>query len=150
MHSQGTDPGLLQTPSNWDSVPINRDPLQFQSNASALAGALTLPDINSIQPREHEQELAEQNGPDPASTLPPRYCSIKGCKRVISGDYLFKMCQPCRNRYRAYGTVKRTKWKENRQSALVNLEAQRAEDERHTLERGSPVRCIFFIVKQYS
>jgi hypothetical protein len=28
-----------------------------------------------------------------ANHLPPRYCSVKGCKVLVPGDYLFKMCE---------------------------------------------------------
>ena len=77
-----------------------------------------------------------------------RFCSIKGCKAVIPGlhfivrlphanavlfpaSYAFKMCPPCRVRYRTYGTTKRAKWKAEREAFDRELADLRyMEDER--------------------
>ncbi|OCH87358.1 hypothetical protein OBBRIDRAFT_796287 [Obba rivulosa] len=53
--------------------------------------------------------------------LPPRYCSIKGCKALVSGSSFFKMCQPCRDRYRSYGTTKRAKWRREKDKAVAAM-----------------------------
>ena len=63
-----------------------------------------------------------------------RICSVKGCKAVIRGkqkksylilsyayseilaSYEYKMCPPCRTRYRTYGNTKRAKWKAEREA----------------------------------
>lgn len=67
------------------------------------------------------------------TSMGPRFCSVKGCKAIIPGkraicrsilvvlippaSYSFKMCEPCRNRYRGYGTKKRAKWKAEREAS---------------------------------
>ncbi|KAK0203931.1 hypothetical protein DFS33DRAFT_1335526 [Desarmillaria ectypa] len=63
--------------------------------------------------------------------LSPRFCSVKGCKTIIAGSYAYKMCEPCRNRYRSYGITKRAKWKAERAAFEQELETLReVEDER--------------------
>lgn len=71
--------------------------------------------------------------------LPPRYCSIKGCKTLIPGDSFFKMCEPCRDRYRNYGTTKRQKWKREKEEAVAEMERLREEENRRRAENGLPV-----------
>ncbi|KAK0473753.1 hypothetical protein IW261DRAFT_1503266 [Armillaria novae-zelandiae] len=68
---------------------------------------------------------------DGTPSLPPRFCSVKGCKTIIAGSYAYKMCEPCRNRYRSYGITKRAKWKAERAAFEQELETLReVEDER--------------------
>lgn len=63
--------------------------------------------------------------------MPPRFCSVKGCRKVIAGTYPYKMCEPCRDRYREYGITKRRKWKAERVAFEQELDTLRvAEDER--------------------
>ncbi|THH09620.1 hypothetical protein EW146_g8635 [Bondarzewia mesenterica] len=118
------------------------DPRLF-SSTSELAGALTLPLLDNPPVSSSTGALTDIRGPPAESAttsgssnpstqgIPPRYCSIKGCKAIIGGDYFYKMCIPCRNRYRGYGTTKRSKWKREREAALEELaHAREAEDKR--------------------
>ncbi|KAI0635270.1 hypothetical protein C8Q77DRAFT_693713 [Trametes polyzona] len=70
--------------------------------------------------------------------LPPRFCSIKGCKTLIAGNSFFKMCEPCRNRYRNYGTTKRAKWRKEKEVAVQELQKLREEEDRRRAEQGLP------------
>ncbi|KZT10346.1 uncharacterized protein LAESUDRAFT_721683 [Laetiporus sulphureus 93-53] len=72
------------------------------------------------------------------SSLPPRYCSIKGCKALVPGNSFFKMCEPCRDRYRNYGTTKRAKWKREKEIAVAELHKMREEEDRRRIEAGLP------------
>lgn len=74
-----------------------------------------------------------------ADGLPSRYCSVKGCKAVIPGSYEFKMCPPCRNRYRGYGTTKRRKWKAERDAFDRDLASMRGNEDERRKEQGLPV-----------
>ncbi|PIL27604.1 hypothetical protein GSI_10755 [Ganoderma sinense ZZ0214-1] len=72
--------------------------------------------------------------------LPPRFCSIKGCKTLIAGNSFFKMCEPCRDRYRNYGTTKRAKWKREKEVAVAELhQLHDKEDERRASEGLPPL-----------
>ncbi|KAI1798109.1 hypothetical protein LXA43DRAFT_933980 [Ganoderma leucocontextum] len=72
--------------------------------------------------------------------LPPRFCSIKGCKTLIAGNSFFKMCEPCRDRYRSYGTTKRAKWKREKEVVVAELHQLRdKEDARCASEGLSPL-----------
>lgn len=84
---------------------------------------------------------------DGSSLLPPRYCSIKGCKTIISGASFYKMCQPCRDRYRSYGTTKRAKWKREKDLAVVHMQKFREsskEGESSTPFEDLPVSLLHF------
>lgn len=70
---------------------------------------------------------------------PPRLCSIKGCKALISGHSFYKMCEPCRDRYRNYGITKRAKWKQEKQIAVAELQKAREEEDQRRAEVGLPV-----------
>ncbi|KAI0674406.1 hypothetical protein C8Q78DRAFT_1014550 [Trametes maxima] len=70
--------------------------------------------------------------------LPPRFCSIKGCKTLIAGNSFFKMCEPCRNRYRNYGTTKRAKWRKEKEVAVQELHKIREEEDKRRAEQGLP------------
>ncbi|EJF63775.1 hypothetical protein DICSQDRAFT_179027 [Dichomitus squalens LYAD-421 SS1] len=70
--------------------------------------------------------------------LPPRFCSIKGCKTLIAGNSFFKMCEPCRDRYRNYGTTKRAKWKREKEVAVAELNKLRAEEDVRRAAEGLP------------
>lgn len=71
-----------------------------------------------------------------------RYCSVKGCKAAIPNDYFFKMCEPCRDRYRTYGITKRAKCRAKRVAANTELEALRIEEDKRRAEEGLPVRLF--------
>jgi hypothetical protein len=122
------------------------DPRLFNPTSSELAGALTLPPLDS------SSDLQDACNPTPAqvdavvsspsagrSTGQSRYCSVKGCRTVIGGDYLFKMCVPCRNRYRGYGMTKRSKSKRGREVAAQELQRMRTEEDVRRAQQGLPV-----------
>lgn len=75
-------------------------------------------------------------------SLPPgsaaRYCSVKGCHVVLAAQYPYKMCEPCRNRYRGYGITKRRKWKEDRVAYEHELEGLLAQEEERRQAEGLP------------
>lgn len=131
------------------------DPRLFNSTSSELAGALTLPPLDSSS-ESHEPPIptsAQDDAQDDAVESPssaarsaqqPRYCSVKGCRTVIGGDYLYKMCTPCRNRYRGYGMTKRSKSKRGREIAAQELQRVRAEEDVRRAQLGLPVSgCIW-------
>ena len=70
--------------------------------------------------------------------LPPRFCSIKGCKTLIPGNSFFKMCEPCRDRYRSYGTTKRAKWKREKEVVVAELHKRRTEEDARRAAEGLP------------
>ncbi len=122
------------------------DPRLFNPTSSELAGALTLPPLDS------SSDLQDAYSPTPTqvdavvsspsagrSTGQSRYCSVKGCRAVIGGDYLFKMCVPCRNRYRGYGMTKRSKTKRGREVAAQELQRMRTEEDVRRAQQGLPV-----------
>lgn len=130
---------------------LNRiDPRLFNPTSSELAGALTLPPLD---PSNDSQDANDDETPAPAQTdgvaTPPsttarssghsRYCSVKGCRNVIGGDYLFKMCVSCRNRYRGYGMTKRSKSKRGREVAAQELRRVRGEEDTRRAQQGMPV-----------
>ncbi|KAL0067164.1 hypothetical protein AAF712_005734 [Marasmius tenuissimus] len=153
----------VQTSASPSSLPgtswhiSNIDPRMFeaQSSSSELAGALTflprhsIPQLDTVEaetPQASENSTVPSASPefeDPASALEEsskhrRYCSIKGCKAVLSAESSYKMCTPCRDRYRNYGITKRAKWKAERVAFDQELEKLRyAEDERRA-EAGLP------------
>jgi hypothetical protein len=130
---------------------LNRiDPRLFNPTSSELAGALTLPPLD---PSNDSQDANDDETPAPEQTdgvaTPPsttarssvqsRYCSVKGCRNVIGGDYLFKMCVSCRNRYRGYGMTKRSKSKRGREVAAQELRRVRGEEDTRRAQQGLPV-----------
>ena len=122
------------------------DPRLFNPTSSELAGALTLPPLDT--PGDLQDSFISTPAPadDIAtssttirSSAQSRYCSVKGCRNVIAGDYLFKMCVPCRNRYRGYGMTKRSKSKRGREIAVQELRRVRAEEDSRRAKQGMPV-----------
>ncbi|KAI0264603.1 hypothetical protein BC834DRAFT_881619 [Gloeopeniophorella convolvens] len=141
--SVGPIPEDLESVSNVHVSQI--DPRLFNPTSSELAGALTLPPLDSSSETQDAYistsspveggETTPAAGP---STGQSRYCSVKGCRAVLGSDYLFKMCVPCRDRYRAYGTTKRLKWKRGREIAAQELDRVRAEEDIRRVEQGLP------------
>ncbi|CCM05968.1 uncharacterized protein FIBRA_08209 [Fibroporia radiculosa] len=143
------------TPGTWDTNTI--DPSLF-SQDSELAGALTpvtkgrphdlthngtstsTPDTNEAGHPANVQSTSSNTSEAQASdlSLPPRFCSIKGCKALVSGTSFFKMCEPCRDRYRNYGTTKRAKWKREKEEAVSVLHRMRDEEDRRREQAGLP------------
>ena len=50
------------------------------------------------------------------------------------------MCEPCRDRYRNYGTTKRAKWKKEKETTATHLHNLREEEDKRREENGLPVR----------
>ncbi|KAI0372050.1 hypothetical protein BV20DRAFT_1016217 [Pilatotrama ljubarskyi] len=48
------------------------------------------------------------------------------------------MCEPCRNRYRNYGTTKRAKWRKEKEVAVQELQKLREEEDKRRAEQGLP------------
>ncbi|KAH9926696.1 uncharacterized protein B0H18DRAFT_1005159 [Fomitopsis serialis] len=71
-------------------------------------------------------------------STPPRLCSIKGCKALVAGSSFFKMCEPCRDRYRNYGITKRAKWKHEKRIAVAELQQVRDDEDQHRAQVGLP------------
>jgi hypothetical protein len=132
---------------------LNRiDPRLFNPTSSELAGALTLPpldpsndsqDVNDATPAPAD-DVTTSSSPTARSSGQSRYCSVKGCRNVIGGDYLFKMCVPCRNRYRSYGMTKRSKSKRGREVAAQELRRVRAEEDTRRAQQGLPVSVFIW------
>ncbi|KAJ7116825.1 hypothetical protein C8R43DRAFT_1038242 [Mycena crocata] len=103
---------------------------------------------------EHNQSQSEPTAPPLDSGVPatlgmiagnvnerPRFCSVKGCKAIIQEsmeDYPYKMCQPCRTRYRLYGITKRAKWKAEREAYDREVEGLRAKEDVRRAANGLP------------
>ncbi|KAJ7750201.1 hypothetical protein B0H16DRAFT_856119 [Mycena metata] len=71
----------------------------------------------------------------------PRPCSVKGCKAVILEStevYPYKMCVPCRGRYKNYGITKRAKAKREQEVWNRELEGLRAKEDLRRAENGLP------------
>ena len=126
------------------------DPRLFNPTSSELAGALTLPPLDSSVDSQgvYDSTSAQTEETGPAlsaarsAAAQSRYCSVKGCRTLIGGDYLFKMCVPCRNRYRGYGMTKRSKWKRGREIAAQELERIRVEEDARRARQGLPVSSV--------
>jgi hypothetical protein len=122
------------------------DPRLFNPTSSELAGALTLPPLDPSNDSQDayistpaQADAAVASSSSGRSTGQSRYCSVKGCRSVIGGDYLFKMCVPCRNRYRGYGMTKRSKSKRGREIAAQELQRVRTEEDIRRAREGLPV-----------
>jgi hypothetical protein len=122
------------------------DPRLFNPTSSELAGALTLPPLDpesdsqdAYVPTPVEADDVATSSTTVRSSGQSRYCSVKGCRNVIGGDYLFKMCVPCRNRYRGYGMTKRSKSKRGREIAAQELQRVRTEEDTRRAQQGLPV-----------
>jgi hypothetical protein len=125
------------------------DPRLFNPTSSELAGALTLPPLDPSNDLEDANDATPAPGTSPAPAdavaktpaRPPgsRYCSVKGCRNVIGGDYLFKMCVPCRDRYRGYGVTKRSKSRRGREVAAEELRRVRTAEDTRRAQEGLPV-----------
>ncbi|PPQ78325.1 hypothetical protein CVT25_011696 [Psilocybe cyanescens] len=158
--NQAIDPRLFA--QDTLTSPSLRLHLHRTSSSSELANALTLPpprpriQAESVSdenrdPEEHIEEDKEckstqASGDAAAKDLgegPTRLCSVKGCKSVLPPSYEFKMCSPCRDRYRTYGTTKRAKWKTEREAFDREMAGLRAlEDKKRELE-GLSVDLVF-------
>lgn len=159
-------------PSPWDHTVL--DPRLISSQSSELAGALTLPSqatsntssastgrisgrssgiilslssraTSGTDPDDADAPYVPENN-EGASSSRSRFCSVKGCKTMLSADHFFKMCEPCRDRYRGYGITKRAKWRAERVAVNTELEALRIEEDKRRAEEDLPVclmGCLF-------
>ncbi|KAI0064984.1 hypothetical protein BV25DRAFT_1822764 [Artomyces pyxidatus] len=138
--AEPAEPGALHLV--WDP---QIDPVLFNINptSSELAGALTLPsNIASGSPDSPDIEFSDENTSPSSSgpTVQPRFCSVKGCRNIVPGEYGYKMCEGCRDRYRGYGNTKRSKWKREREALLAKVEKMKEiEDERRAKEGLPPM-----------
>ena len=126
-------------------------PTQSASTAEVTHSANSLQVIHASSSSQGADEGPDSHDVDapyiaPAgaqsSSAPSRYCSVKGCKATIPGDYFFKMCEPCRDRYRGYGITKRAKSRAERVAANAELEALRVEEDKRRADEGLPVRIL--------
>ncbi|OSD08132.1 hypothetical protein PYCCODRAFT_1456033 [Trametes coccinea BRFM310] len=145
----------LQPPHVQPSDPPQQRP-QYQSHYSHTSGPPPPPSAPEIHPvlAEVLESVPNLNlttrvtsgptvpvgatVPPVDGQLPPRYCSIKGCKTLIPGNSFFKMCEPCRNRYRNYGTTKRKKWRKDKELAVQELQKLREEEDKRRALQGLP------------
>lgn len=131
------DSSGLALPSNG-SLGANYD--QSSSPSNSMGSENASPSRSVLHPRgvisakSISEAAAQMEG-----GLPPRYCSIKGCKTLIAGDSFFKMCEPCRDRYRNYGTTKRKKWKKEKEEAIAEMEQMREEENKRRIASGLSV-----------
>lgn len=158
--NQSIDPRLFAEDAR--TSPSRHLPIHQTSSSSELANALTLPpprpqiqaestsDANYLLEEQTEEGKEIQStpassdaAPQDSNEGPTRLCSVKGCKSALPPSYEFKMCPPCRTRYRSYGNTKRAKWKTEREAFDREMAALRAfEDKRRELE-GLPVDLVF-------
>ncbi|KAF7797055.1 hypothetical protein EIP86_008247 [Pleurotus ostreatoroseus] len=121
----------LALPSNSTQVTGHEHMSSTPSSTGSQHSHSILHPKGVISAQRIEEAAAQMEG-----SLPPRYCSIKGCKTVIPGDSFFKMCEPCRDRYRNYGTTKRKKWKKEKEEAIAEMEKMREEENKRRVESG--------------
>ncbi|KAH8097065.1 hypothetical protein BXZ70DRAFT_309402 [Cristinia sonorae] len=136
------------SPSSVQSTPqalpfspqLEPKPLSEPSHTSVPQAPPSLPFGSNVAPHVEisARAISEAAAHMPDPNLPHRYCSIKGCKAVIPGDSFFKMCEPCRNRYRNYGTTKRAKWRREKEVAVAELQNLRMEEDKRRAEHGLP------------
>ncbi|KAI0289624.1 hypothetical protein BC826DRAFT_1106863 [Russula brevipes] len=137
-------------PEGLDSVPnmlvSQIDPRLFNPTSSELAGALTLAplDPSSDLQGAYSSTPTQPDGASASSSAGPpveqsRYCTVKGCHSVLSNDYFFKMCPPCRNRYRGYGVTKRSKTRRVREVVGQELQRARVEEDLRRAQEGRPL-----------
>ncbi|GLB38951.1 hypothetical protein LshimejAT787_0601130 [Lyophyllum shimeji] len=106
-----------------------------------VARALQAPEAEAEVDAGDAQQLADAaaTATDAASAEGPgplRPCSVKGCKDMIPSSYTFKMCPPCRTRYRTYGNTKRAKWKAEREAFDRELAGLRTEEDQRRKVAG--------------
>ncbi|KAJ7651545.1 hypothetical protein DFH06DRAFT_1207340 [Mycena polygramma] len=98
-------------------------------------------DVSTPLPPQTVEPAATIGATTETSEGRPRFCSVKGCKATIletTEVYPYKMCQPCRTRYRNYGITKRAKWKAEREAFQRELEGLRAKEDLRRAANGLP------------
>ena len=136
---------------------IQIDPFLFNPTSSELAGALTLPPLDSPNNSQdaYISTPAQADGVATSSTTvrslgQSRYCSVRHCQNVIRDDYPFKMCIPCRNCHRGYATKRRSKSKRGHEIAAQELQRMHAEEDSRRAQQGLPVSDIHYMVDAFS
>ncbi|GJE86625.1 hypothetical protein PsYK624_027050 [Phanerochaete sordida] len=139
--SRPRSPVHSQVPALHPSSSITPEAGCADASASSAYPPFQQPRVPTPQQHKGEisvQSISEVAAIQPDGSLPPRFCSIKGCKTVMDGNSLFKMCDTCRTKYKTYGNTKRKKWKEEKAKALAEMERQREEQNRIRAEQGLP------------
>lgn len=129
------DPPEMQLLSEHYAMDLNES---YNQSPSSSRSPASVPTTGEISTKSIEEAAAQLGDP----SLPHRYCSIKGCKAVIPGNSFFKMCEPCRNRYRSYGTTKRAKWRKEKEVVVAELQKLREDEDKRRAENGLPVRSF--------
>ncbi|KAF8215766.1 hypothetical protein K438DRAFT_2008051 [Mycena galopus ATCC 62051] len=145
--STSSNPSVLPNPSvqpNTDIQPIaNVQPNSSVSANTSVTSSISVSPNASVSGSAVPGPVATDGAIPQSSDGRPRFCSVKGCKAIIVETieiYPYKMCQPCRNRYRNYGITKRAKWKSEREAFQRELEMLRVkEDERRALNGQAPL-----------
>lgn len=118
-------------------------------------------ELDSGNPEEHTSTMLGSNVTNlhhgMSSDAGHRPCSVKGCRTSVLGktnisghstdfiyahisdSYEFKMCPPCRTRYRTYGTTKRAKWKAEREAFEQEIAGLQALEDERRKQKGLPV-----------
>ncbi|KAJ3473979.1 hypothetical protein NLI96_g12717 [Meripilus lineatus] len=125
------DPPEMQLLSEHYAMDLNES---YNQSPSSSRSPASVPTTGEISTKSIEEAAAQLGDP----SLPHRYCSIKGCKAVIPGNSFFKMCEPCRNRYRSYGTTKRAKWRKEKEVVVAELQKLREDEDKRRAENGLP------------
>ncbi|KAJ7922810.1 hypothetical protein B0H13DRAFT_1981833 [Mycena leptocephala] len=145
------------TPATTSSTSTRRDDPAHRTDFSLSAADYTQ-NHGSTAPILPQTNFSSSGAPEPAATVGaipqpsvgaipqtsdsrPRFCTVKGCKAIIVEStevYPYKMCQPCRSRYRNYGITKRAKWKTEREAFHRELEGLRAKEDLRRAANGLP------------
>ncbi|KAJ7755020.1 hypothetical protein DFH07DRAFT_822596 [Mycena maculata] len=161
LYSQPTGPNSNSSSTLAGALTLQPSTNSLPTVSTGQAAPFSMRDEEACSPnaqsdsRDGQSELqlgdppgmdASGSGSDPTAlgTAPndrPRFCSVKGCKALILESmeiYPYKMCQPCRNRYRNYGITKRAKWKAEREAYDRELEGLRAKEDIRRAANGLP------------
>lgn len=103
--------------------------------------------MDSSAPSKSKPQISVESFDEAASqlggTIPPRFCSVKGCKTVLPGSLCYKMCEPCRDRYRSY--KKHKKGKRDNNMDAPGLELQHVQGDRAELSV-----CVLIFSEKHS
>ncbi|TFK68545.1 hypothetical protein BDN72DRAFT_675058 [Pluteus cervinus] len=151
--SSSTDPSLVGVGTPFEHTLDESAVSQIQNAPAVMDPAALMDPIPSSSllgdPMENQESTssstqmqASQVGATEQEPLlgATRVCSVRGCKTIMQAHYQYKMCEPCRGRYRKYGTTKRAKWKAERAAFDRELsELRKIEDARREKEGLAPL-----------